>query len=75
LLIPFFQTIIVLAKNIKYLVYELIFANAELYIFREINKVFSKYHKTKKNHIYQKDILIIKETHDIIAQDKINKQI
>jgi hypothetical protein len=73
--IPFFQTIVVLAKSIKRLVYKLTLANTELYIFRVTNKVFSKYRRTKKNHICQGDILIIEEAYDIIAQDKINKQI
>jgi hypothetical protein len=68
-----FQIIIILAKNIKYLVYELILTNTELYIFRVINKVFSKYRRTKKNRICQEGIFIIKEAYDIIAQDEINK--
>jgi hypothetical protein len=50
-LIPFFQIIIILAKNIKRLVYELIFTNTKLYIFQVINKVLSKHRRTKKNHI------------------------
>jgi hypothetical protein len=50
-LIPFFQTIAVLAKNTKRLAYELTLANTELYILRVANKVFSKYRRTKKNHI------------------------
>jgi hypothetical protein len=75
LFILFFQTIVILAKNIKRLAYELTFANTKLYIFRVVNKAFSKYYRTKKNHICQESILIIKETYDIIAQDEINKQI
>jgi hypothetical protein len=74
-LTPLFQTIIVLAKNIKRLVYELTFANTELYILRVANKVFSKRHKTKKIHICQGNILIIEKSYDIITQDEINKQI
>jgi hypothetical protein len=70
-----FQTIIVLAKNTKRLVYELILINTKLYIFRAINKVFSKYRRAKKNRIRQGDILIIEEVYNIIAQNKINKQI
>jgi hypothetical protein len=73
--IPFFQTIVVLAKSIECLAYELTLANTELRIFRVTNKVLSKYYRTKKNYIRQKGILIIKEAYDIIAQNKINKQI
>jgi hypothetical protein len=50
-LIPFFQTIVILAKSIKCLVYELTLANTELYIFQVANKTFSKRRRTKKNHI------------------------
>jgi hypothetical protein len=74
-LISFFQIIIILAKNTKRLAYELTLANTKLYILRVVNKTFSKYRRTKKNHIRQGDILIIKEAYDIIAQDEINKQI
>jgi hypothetical protein len=71
----FFQIIVVLAKNTKRLVYELTLTNTELYIFQVTNKIFSKYRRTKKNHIRQGSIFTIEETHDIIAQDEINKQI
>jgi hypothetical protein len=63
----FFQTIIILAKSIKRLVYELILANTELYILRVANKIFSKYRRTKKNRICQGGIFIIEKTYDIIA--------
>jgi hypothetical protein len=72
-LIPFFQIIIILTKNIKRLVYELTFANIKLYILQVANKVFSKYRRTKKNHICQGDVLIIEEVYNIITQDEINK--
>jgi hypothetical protein len=75
LLTFFFQTIIILAKNIECLVYKLTLTNTKLYILRVANKIFSKYYRTKKNHIYQGGAFIIEETHDIIIQDKVNKQI
>jgi hypothetical protein len=71
----FFQTIVILAKNIECLAYELNLAYTKLYILRVANKVFSKYYRTKKNRICQGDIFIIEEAYDIIAQDEINKQI
>jgi hypothetical protein len=74
-LILLFQTIIILAKNIKRLAYKLTLTNTKLYIFQVTNKIFFKYRRIKKNHICQKNILIIKTAYDIITQDKINKQI
>jgi hypothetical protein len=71
----FFQTIVVLAKGIKRLVYKLTLINTKLRILQVANKAFSKCYRTKKNRIRQGGILIIKETYDIIAQDKINEQI
>jgi hypothetical protein len=71
----FFQTIVVLAKNTERLAYELTLANTKLYILRVANKAFSKRRRTKKNHIRQGGILTIKNAYDIIAQNKINKQI
>jgi hypothetical protein len=71
--IPFFQTIVILAKSIECLVHELTLTNTELYILRIANKVFSKRYRTKKNHIRQGSALIIEETYNIIAQDEINK--
>jgi hypothetical protein len=70
-----FQTIVVLAKGIECLAHELTLANTELYIFRAANEVLSKRCRTKKNRIYQEGTLTIKEVYNIIAQDKINKQI
>jgi hypothetical protein len=43
--------------------------------FRNTNIILSKYRKTRKNRIRQGYILTIKDTHDIIAQDEINKQV
>jgi hypothetical protein len=74
-LILFFQTIAILAKDTKHLVYELTLANTELYIFQIANKVFSKCYRTKKNYIRQGGVFIIKEAYNIITQDKVNKQI
>jgi hypothetical protein len=53
----------------------LILANTELYIFQAANKALSKRRRTKKNRIRQGGVFIIKEAHDIIAQDEVNKQI
>jgi len=39
----------------------------EIYIFQIVNKAFSKYYRTKKNCIYQGDILVIKEIYNILA--------
>jgi hypothetical protein len=46
---------------------------AKIRILRNTNIVFSKYYRTKKNRIRQENTLIIEDTHDIIAQDEVNK--
>jgi hypothetical protein len=42
-------------------------------ILRKTNKVFSKYRRAKKNYIRQGGILTIKDTHDILVQEEVNK--
>jgi hypothetical protein len=71
----FFQTIVVLAKGIEYLTYELTLINTELRIFRATNKALSKCRRAKKNRIRQGGTFTIEEVYNIITQDKINKQI
>jgi hypothetical protein len=66
-LISVFAIVIALAKSIKRLVYEIILLIDKIYIFRVINKIFSKRWKAKKNRIYQGDILIIEDIYDILA--------
>jgi hypothetical protein len=72
-LISLFLTIVLLAKDIERLAYELILITAEVYILHKTNKVFSKYRKAKKNRIRQGGILIIKDTYDILAQEEVDK--
>jgi hypothetical protein len=73
LLIFFFSIIALLAKDIKRLAHELILVTVKVYILRKANKVFSKCRRAKKNYIRQGDILTIKDTYDILAQEEVNK--
>jgi hypothetical protein len=49
--------------------------SAELQTFRKANKIFSKYQRAKRTRLGQKDIFIIKDTNNIITQNKIVKQV
>jgi hypothetical protein len=48
---------------------------AEIYILYKANKVFSKCRKAKKNRIRQGGVFTIEDTHDILAQEEVDKQI
>lgn len=70
-----FQTVASLAKGTKHLAHELTLVNAELRTLRAANEALSKRRRAKKNRIRQGGVLTIEDTHDIIAQDKVNEQI
>jgi hypothetical protein len=73
LLISFFLIIVLLAKNTKRLAHELTLITAKIYILRKANKVFSKRRRAKKNRIRQGGAFIIKDTHNILAQEEVDK--
>ena len=72
---PLFETVASFAKSIERLAYELTLVNTELRTLRAANKALSKRRRAKKNRIRQGGALTIEDTHDIIAQDEVNKQI
>ena len=64
-----------MAKGTERLAYKLTLVNTELRTLRAANKALSKRRRAKKNRIRQGGALTIEDTHDIIAQDEVNKQI
>jgi hypothetical protein len=75
LLILIFQIVVILAKSIERLAYEIIFLSIEVYIFRVANKTLSKYRRAKKTRIRQGNTLIIGDRQDILTQKDIDKQV
>ena len=75
MLILIFQIVVILAKSIERLAYEIIFLSIEVYIFRVANKTLSKYRRAKKTRIRQGNTLIIGDRQDILTQKDIDKQV
>jgi hypothetical protein len=73
LLISLFSTVAILAKGTDILVYKNTLLAAEVRILRVANKALSKRRRAKKNRIRQGGALTIEDTHDIIAQDEVDK--
>jgi hypothetical protein len=67
LLTSIFQIVIVLAKDIERLVYEITLLSTEVYIFRVANKTFSKYCRAKKTRVRQGSAFIIGDKQDILT--------
>jgi hypothetical protein len=49
--------------------------SAEIRTFRQANKAFSKYRRAKKTRLHQGEVLTIKNTNYILAQEEVEKQI
>jgi len=49
--------------------------SAKLRILRVANEALSKRRRAKKNRIRQGGVLTIEDTHDILAQEEVDKQI
>jgi hypothetical protein len=70
-----FAIIIMLAKGTEILVHENIFLLTEIYIFRKINKILSKYRRAKKTCVRQEGVFIVENSRDIITQKDTEEQV
>ena len=67
MLLSLFLIVTILAKGIEILVYKMTLTFTKVCILWAINKVLSKYRKTKKNCICQGGILTIEDVHNILV--------
>jgi hypothetical protein len=72
---PIFQTVVTLAKGTERLANKVTLLTAEVCTLRAANKALSKRRRAKKNCIRQEGALTVEDTHDILAQEKVDKQI
>jgi hypothetical protein len=70
-----FNTTVLLARGIEVLAHEVILLSAKIHILRLTNKALSKYRKAKKTYLRQGSILLIGDTHDVLSQREVIKQI
>ena len=56
-----------MAKDIEQIVHKIILLFTEIYTLWATNKAFSKYHKTKKAYICEKDVFIIEDIQDFLS--------
>ena len=62
-----------LAKGIELLAYKVTLISTKLYTLQVANKELSKYCRAKKNCICQGGVLTIENTHNILAQEEVDK--
>jgi hypothetical protein len=64
-----------LARGIEVLAHEVTLLSAKIYILRLANKALSKRRKAKKTYLRQGSIFPIRDTHDVLSQREVIKQI
>jgi hypothetical protein len=72
---PIFQTVVALAKGTERLAYKVTLLTAEVRTLQAANKALSKRWRAKKNRIHQGGALTVEDAHNILAQEKVDKQI